>query len=164
MSQGRDYRSDSSVTYGASITMTNGTPVLYCGNGTLSSNTQIALNTWAHIAGTYDGTTKKIYVNGILKNSAAETNIEWSQSGNRFVVGKMSYGYTVTNAYFPFVGDISDVRVYATALSADDIADLYHTPANIDNLGGLHSFQLNEKNGNALTASPIVAGSGSTVT
>lgn len=39
---------------------------------------------------------------------------------------------------------ISDFRIYATALSADDILDLYHTSANIDNLQNIHEFELNE--------------------
>jgi hypothetical protein len=86
----------------------------------------------------------------VLKNSAADSNIEWSQASNRFTVGKMSYGYTVNNAYFPFVGDISDVRVYATALSAEDIATLYHTPTQIDNLGNFHTFEFTEDNKNSI--------------
>ena len=45
-----------------------------------------------------------------------------------------------------FTGKISDFRLYATALSAEDIADLYHTPANIDNLGGIHGFEFVEEN------------------
>lgn len=43
-----------------------------------------------------------------------------------------------------FDGKMSDFRIYATALSAEDIADLYHTPANIDNLGNIHGFELQE--------------------
>lgn len=39
---------------------------------------------------------------------------------------------------------MSDFRLYTTALSAEDILDLYHTPANIDNLGGIHSFEMTE--------------------
>lgn len=39
---------------------------------------------------------------------------------------------------------MSDFRIYATALSTDDVLELYNTPANIDNLNNLHAFELNE--------------------
>ena len=54
-----------------------------------------------------------------------------------------------------FDGKMSDFRIYATPLSAEDIADLYHTPANIDNLGGIHGFEFVEKQGNMLAVSPL---------
>ena len=37
-----------------------------------------------------------------------------------------------------------DYREYATALSAEDVLDLYHTPASIDNLGSVHAFEFEE--------------------
>lgn len=43
-----------------------------------------------------------------------------------------------------FLGKISDVRIYVTVLSAADILDLYHTSANIDNLGRVHGFEISE--------------------
>lgn len=45
---------------------------------------------------------------------------------------------------------LNDFRIYATALSAEDVADLYHTPVNIDNLGGIHGFELEDKKQNIL--------------
>jgi hypothetical protein len=36
-----------------------------------------------------------------------------------------------------FVGYLNDFRAYATALSAEDIAELYHTAASIDSQGNL---------------------------
>lgn len=55
-----------------------------------------------------------------------------------------------------FLGKISDVRIYATVLSAEDILDLYHTPANIDNLGGMHGFEFVEDNNNSISKNGIV--------
>jgi hypothetical protein len=43
-----------------------------------------------------------------------------------------------------FTGNYSDIRMYCTALSAEDILDLYHTSANIDDLYNIHSFEYNE--------------------
>jgi hypothetical protein len=38
---------------------------------TVASNTVIAANTWVHVAGTYDGTDLKVYLNGVEDNTAA---------------------------------------------------------------------------------------------
>jgi hypothetical protein len=57
-----------------------------------------------------------------------------------------------------FNGNYSDVRMYCTALSAEDILDLYHTPANIDNLGGLHGFEFTETSDNILSSSSFEQG------
>lgn len=55
-----------------------------------------------------------------------------------------------------FDGKMSDFRIYATALSAEDIADLYHTPANIDNLGNAHSFEFVESENNKINKNGIM--------
>ena len=37
------------------------------------------------------------------------------------------------------------MKIQHTALSAEDILDLYHTPASIDNLGNAHAFEFIEE-------------------
>ena len=145
-SQGRD------CGYGGfSLCISNGTPRLYLGTATsgtfysINSDTAIALNTWHMLTGTYDGTTAKLYVDGVLKgsqNSSAE--VLWNEATG-FTIGKMAYTYTNTVNYFPFNGSISDVRVYATALSADDIKELYQTSALIDNQGNAYAYEFKEE-------------------
>lgn len=39
---------------------------------------------------------------------------------------------------------MSDFRIYATALSAEDIAELYHTAASVDNHGNIYAGELKE--------------------
>ena len=46
--------------------------------------------------------------------------------------------------YWNFTGKISDVRIYSTALSADDVKELYNTSAYIYNNGTIASLELNE--------------------
>ena len=64
-----------------------------------NSTTEMEVNTWYHIAGTYDGSSVKIYVNGILEDSKAltgsvstamsEINIGGQNSSSRFFEGKI---------------------------------------------------------------------------
>ena len=39
----------------------------------VSAVNAVTLNTWQHVTGTWDGTTMRIYVNGVLANSLAKT-------------------------------------------------------------------------------------------
>lgn len=137
---------------GFELCSANGYARLYLGtqtNGTyytINDNTINLLNNWHMITGTFDGTVAKLYVDGTLKGTK-ESSVEpsWGQATG-FVIGKMSYYYSnQPTAYFPFAGSISDVRIYATALSADDIKELYQTSGIIDNKGNAYSYEFKEE-------------------
>ena len=137
---------------GFELCSANGYARLYLGtqtNGTyytINDNTINLLNNWHMITGTFDGTIAKLYVDGVLKGTK-ESDIEpsWGQATG-FVIGKMSYYYSnQSTAYFPFNGSISDAKVYATALSADDIKELYQTSALIDNQGNAYAYEFREE-------------------
>lgn len=145
LSQGRDtITSGTNNTYGASLIINNGKPNFLCGNGNLYSNTIIPIGEWAHVVGVWTGTQKKIYVNGILKNSANNNKIDWSEAQNSLVIGKMAFGKSSSTAYHPFVGKISDVRIYATALTDSQIKELYNTSMQIDSSGNVFARELVE--------------------
>ena len=57
----------------------------------------------------------------------------------------MAYLHTNPTSYFPFVGSISDVRLYATALSAEDILTMYKTSGIIDNKGNVYAYEFKEE-------------------
>ena len=42
--------------------------------GNLLSTTDVALNTWTHIAATYDGTTRRFVLNGHIEASVSTSN------------------------------------------------------------------------------------------
>ena len=90
-------------------------------NGTTINNTYgsgYSNEKWVHQCIVYDGTTIKRYLNG---NSTPVQSIAcpgFKSDNNKLCVGGF-WGV-------PFKGYLSDFRVYATALSADDIKELYN--------------------------------------
>lgn len=74
----------------------------------------LALNTWTHVAVTYDGAAMRIYVNGALVRTTNTTGAIRTSTG-AFRIG----GNSVWGEYF--AGTIDEVRVYNRALSASDI-------------------------------------------
>jgi chitodextrinase len=74
----------------------------------------LALNTWSHLAGTYDGTTLRLYVNGTQVASTPRTGLIAS-STNPLEIG----GDSIFGQYF--TGLIDEVRVYNVALSPAQI-------------------------------------------
>lgn len=75
--------------------------------------------TWYHIAGTYDGTTEKVYVDGVMENSAP---VSGSLSGYSDPLSIGSYCYGTMNF---FHGAIDEVKIYNYARSAEEIQNDY---------------------------------------
>ena len=81
----------------------------------------LAVNTWTHLAVTYNGATLSLYVNGVLASSQARTgNI--ATSTNPLSIG----GDSIYGQYFQ--GRIDDVRVYNTARTQPQIQADMNTP------------------------------------
>src|SRR5207249_4292632 len=83
-------------------------------------NSQLPLNTWSHLAATYDGANVRVYVNAVqvgilpLTGSIATTN-------NALRIG----GNSVWGEYFN--GVIDEVRVYSRALLPSEIQNDMNT-------------------------------------
>lgn len=82
---------------------------------------------WHHVAGTYDGTTLRLYVDGTVVASAAATGLIPSTT-NALAIGGRNGG---TLASERFAGVIDDVRIYGRALNLQETYDLAH-PININ--------------------------------
>lgn len=93
-------------------------------------------NKWHHIAITYNGSKICRYVDG---KAYVETNVTGAANGlnQAFYIG--SYG-TNTTYYNNNIWE-SDARVYTTALSAEDIAELYHSAVIVDNTGKNYAYE-----------------------
>ena len=86
----------------------------------------LPLNTWSHLAGTYDGTTLRLYVNGTQVTSTVVTGSIFSSTGPLRIGGNSVWG-----EYFR--GRIDEVRIYNRALSAPEIQADMQTPINVLN-------------------------------
>ena len=121
----------------------NGSPDQY--NGTITDNV------WTYICLCRDSTASaRLYINGQLNNTFTTATTSLAL-GNIWRIARD----VRTGDGTPYHGLMSDFRIYATALSAEDILDLYHTPANIDNLQNIHAFELKEQSGNLFAGSPM---------
>jgi len=99
----------------------------------------LTLNQWQHVAGTYDGTTMRIYLNGVEIGNKAQTG-PINVSSNRVEIGR---NFAYTSRYF--TGRIDEVRIFNTALSGPTILNWYNktvnnTHANYANLVGYYEF------------------------
>src|SRR5438046_5812607 len=81
----------------------------------LQSTDVLSADVWYHIALTYDGTTANLYVNGTLKDS--RTYAVSLPDGNLFRIGEGISGHR-------WNGSVDEVRVFARALNASEIAGL----------------------------------------
>jgi hypothetical protein len=88
------------------------------GSNTMASLSDIPLNTWTHIVADWDGTTKRILINGVIDQSTAYSTAITSTTGD-FVIG----GYP--NGNYPFIGLMDDVRLW-------NISRLSQIPANMN--------------------------------
>lgn len=124
--------SDSDLQFGNYINCNDGR-IQYSVNGKYnSSSVHLIFGEWNHLVSTYDGTTLRCYFNGEYKASLipGQTLSNRSNLGVGFksnAVDFSTFGASMTN------GLLSDVRIYATALSAEDVKSLYNNSAYIDN-------------------------------
>jgi hypothetical protein len=96
-------------------------PVSGCPCDYISGNA-INPNQWYFVAGTYNGTIQKLYVNGQLVASNPLSIIPASASG--FGIGAVTF----QNAQF-FQGSIAGVQVYSSALTTQQINQIYQNGA-----------------------------------
>jgi hypothetical protein len=83
-------------------------------NASLVSHATVADGQWRHVAGTWDGQTVRVYVDGQLDGSAPFAGSLRAGQPNDVFIGRME---TLNPGYF--LGDIDEVRVSGVARSAD---------------------------------------------
>jgi hypothetical protein len=82
----------------------------------LSPTGTLTLNTWQHVAATYDGTTMVLYVDGVEVASSNET-VTIAQSSEPLIIGNYTGGGR------PFLGSLDEVRIWSVGRSETEIVD-----------------------------------------
>lgn len=100
-------------------------------NAPVSKTNAYELNKWTHVAVTLNSTQIKLYINGELVSTGTSHTLP----------DKANYWIGSYNGSQSFKGNISDVRIYATELSAEDIAELYHSAVIVDNTGKSYAYE-----------------------
>lgn len=80
-------------------------------------------DTWYNIVGTFDGTTMRLYENGLLKSSTGHTTLP-SFTSNLTIGSQANNGAGITSFSN---SSIDNVIFYNSTLSAQDVLDLYQT-------------------------------------
>jgi len=108
--------------------------------GLFATNTYLP-NEWIHIAGVYNGTYMKLYINGILNNTISKTGT-LNVLGGKFFIGKNQ-----ECGDYDFNGVIDEVAVYNRDLSDNEIMEHFnmskrrYTANYVENLeGGLYEW------------------------
>jgi hypothetical protein len=95
------------------------------GNGAIRTATgtaKLAPNTWTHVATTYDGTSMRVYVNGVLVRTVARSGAILATAGPLHIGGNEVWGGEF------YSGLIDEVRIYNRALSLEEIGSDMTTP------------------------------------
>ncbi len=82
------------------------------------SQKTVAVGDWTHLAGLFDGTSLKVYVNGVLERSAPCAKMPLSTRSPVYI------GLSAGGGGNHLVGVLDDVRMYARALSAAEVSTL----------------------------------------
>ena len=132
-----------------------GTTALFQEIATVSPH-PLVLNQWQHIAATYDGTTMKLYRNGVEVATKAQTGA-MALSTNPLEIGRSPQS---TTRYF--TGRIDEARVFNVALNAATIQSWYNktinnTHGNYANLVGYYECD-STANATAITGTVGSAG------
>lgn len=94
--------------------------------------TAIDTGSWTHVVSTYDGTTTKIYKNGVLENSSTITGLIDSCIGGGLRFGFDHLRWSVSTGD-PFNGYIDDIGIWNRALDETEISHLYSGTADCGN-------------------------------
>lgn len=84
-----------------------------------TSTTPVPLDTWSHVACTYDGTNVRVYMNGVLQ-ATGPSSTNMSNHSNQLTIGSASTGENGWD------GKLDDVAIYTSAISLSDIQRHYN--------------------------------------
>jgi len=120
-----------------------------------NGQTTISENLWSHVVFTYDGSGNKnninVYLNGVLDNGttiSSGTYTAMSNTAQPFEIGRYNGGSYAD-------GNVDEVSVFNSELSASDVTSIYNggAPSDISSISGLVSWWRFEGTGTTATDS-----------
>jgi len=133
----------------AAIIEHSSTQTRRCGESIASAS----INTWQHVAATWDGATIRIYVDGIQADSATGNGVSIDSSSIAIGIGSR-YGSTSSS---PFPGRIGVVGMHDRALEPDVIASLHDAATRWELLTPPKQYWLLQISENAITGTGSLA-------
>lgn len=106
-------------------------------SGTAIPNTRLCDSIWHHCVITGNGSTTKLYIDGIYAGAATTYK---ALTGTQIYIS----GWDTSTSYTFSGSNLSDFRIYATVLSDADIKELYNTSLSIDNVGNMYTYEFKE--------------------
>jgi hypothetical protein len=88
------------------------------GPTSVTSSSSVTIDQWNFVSGTFDGTSLRLYLNGVLETELNTTQVP-AATGNDLLIGRQ----LLTGTYFN--GSIDEIVIWNESLSAEQIAALY---------------------------------------
>ena len=93
--------------------------------GNVYGSGALPVNTWTHLAATYDGANMRFYVNGVLANTVAQTGAILTSTGDLSIGGDLLPHDSGPHFW---AGLIDEIRIYNRALTAAEVQTDMNTP------------------------------------
>ncbi|MFA6470066.1 MAG: LamG-like jellyroll fold domain-containing protein [Bacteroidota bacterium] len=107
------------------------------------TGTDIVEGEWTHLAQTYDGTTQRFYVNGVLQGSAV---VPFLQNTNK----DLTFGVTSDGLTFHLYGSIDEARIWNVVRTEQEIRENMHRTINPGTSNLVGYWQFSEGSGTTL--------------
>ncbi|GAH38015.1 unnamed protein product, partial [marine sediment metagenome] len=89
----------------------------------LTSANAIDSASWTHVAATSNGSTMKIYINGVLDPNTKTSPSSIFPTGKPIILGMWEFNADALES--PLTGIMDEAKIYSRALSADEIREQY---------------------------------------
>jgi hypothetical protein len=92
-----------------------------------TGTTNLVGNRWYHFVHTYDGSTQKLYLNGVLMTTGSQSGIiQYDVNNTRVLIGADDNSGYNSGASYPHPGKMGQVRIYNRGLSAAEVLKNYN--------------------------------------
>ena len=88
----------------------------------------LGLNNWTHVVMTFDGTSLKQFINGLLTSTVPANGFTLNTAGTSGI--SIGVSNQANGHWGPFDGNLDDIGIWNRALTECEIQDLYHAQLN----------------------------------